>query len=128
MRCSIMLLSGLGLLASLRASPSGKWAHLRAGMSPAETVALLGRPLIRSASKGFELWIYDSKAEVVFHSGPVMAWTVPTPNPASEARPIEADLPMGEWQRLPVAYRADSRIGGARNEESNRTRFHYRQR
>ncbi len=128
MRRFIVMLAGLGLLASLRASPSEKWARLRAGMTPGETVALLGRPLFRHAARGYELWIYDSKAEVIFCAGPVKAWTAPTSNPVAEAKPIEQDLPMGEWLRLPARYQASSRTGGVRTEESTRSRFRFRPR
>ena len=96
-----LLLAFFALLMPGFAAGASGWAHLKAGMTPDETLVALGRPLIRMAGRGFEVWIYDSKAEVVFHHGPVMAWTVPTPNAVSEARPIELDLPLGSPTRLP---------------------------
>lgn len=47
-------------------------------MTPAATFAALGKPLLRTAGRGFELWIYDHNAEVVFFRGPVIAWTAPS--------------------------------------------------
>lgn len=75
-----LLCLGLGCLlgSASAAEPAEGWTRLRAGMSPAETAAILGRPLLRNAGKGFELWIYSGGAEVLFHRGPVMAWTAPT--------------------------------------------------
>ena len=75
----------LALLSSGLAAVGNGWARLRAGMSPVETAATLGTPLIRSAGRGFELWIYDGRAEVVFFGGPVIAWTAPAGTPGTDA-------------------------------------------
>jgi hypothetical protein len=101
-------LAFVSLLTSGLAAGAGGWTHLKKGMTADETLAALGRPLIQMAGRGFEVWIYDSKAEVVFHQGPVIAWTVPTPDPVSEARPIELDLPLGSPTRLPLYQGAPS--------------------
>lgn len=71
------------LLFLLLASPAwavgrGGWDTLKVGMSALETSQALGSPLIRNVNKGFELWIYDGRAEVLFFRGPVVAWTPPS--------------------------------------------------
>ena len=86
----LVLLRLLPLLACLPVLAGGaeRWADVKPGMSADETTTALGRPLIRNGGKGFELWIYDQGAEVVFYGG-VIAWTVPAgskvPNSANEA-------------------------------------------
>lgn len=92
--------------AAAAASPREKWTQLKSGMSAEETAAVIGRPLIRTSGRGYELWIYDSCAEVLFQHGPVAAWTVPVPNPVSEARPIEHDFIRGVFFLPPPAPRA----------------------
>ena len=77
------------MLGRMSAAEAAGWAQMRPGMSSRETAAILGQPLLRSGAKGFELWIYSGGAEVVFHQGPVMAWTVPTAVPA--AKPVAAN-------------------------------------
>ena len=52
------------------------WDHLKIGMTAEETAAVIGEPLFRSAGSGFELWIYDHHAEVVFF-GSLIGWTTP---------------------------------------------------
>ena len=54
------------------------WTELKIGMSPEETVKLLGVPLIRTGANGYEVWIYDDHAEVVFYGGPLVGWTTPS--------------------------------------------------
>lgn len=81
-----MLCLGLAALAtSASAQENDAWAQLRAGMTRIEADALLGRPLLRSTGKGFELWTYSGGAEVIFYRGPVYAWTAPMPTPAAVA-------------------------------------------
>ena len=106
------------------------WAKLKTDMTPDEALELLGEPLIRNANRGFEVWIYDSKAEVVFHGGPVIAWTIPTPNPLSEARPIEMDLPLNPPKRLPHYEAPKARPNTTPGEVTPRpsTQFRYKQR
>lgn len=106
------------------------WAKLKPGMTPDEAFAALGQPLIRNSNRGYEVWIYDSKAEVVFHQGPVLAWTIPTPNPASEARPIEMDLPMNPPKRLPYFVKPKRNQNSAAGEATPlpSTQFRYKQR
>ena len=125
-----LLLAFFALLTPGFAAGASGWTHLKAGMTTVETLAALGRPLIRMSGRGFEVWIYDSKAEVVFHQGPVMAWTVPTPNPVSEARPLELDLPLGSPTRLPF-YQGPAPRQNSENREPvalPSTQFRFKQR
>ena len=69
-------------------SAADRWAQLKLGMTAEETVAALGEPLIRTVGRGFELWVYDDRAEVLFY-GPVIGWTTPGVGPkAGEAHDI----------------------------------------
>ena len=59
-----------------------RWAQLRLGMTTNEAVSALGEPLVRSAGRGFELWIYDHDAEVLFF-GDLVGWTTPGTGPSA---------------------------------------------
>jgi hypothetical protein len=76
-RFVLLLLVSHGLVRGAEA-----WAHLKLGMNPEETLATLGAPLFRSGERGFELWIYDRHAEVLFY-GSLVGWT----NPATGLAP-----------------------------------------
>jgi len=79
-------------------SAADRWAQLKIGMTAEETVAALGEPLIRSVGRGFELWIYDHRAEVIFY-GPVIGWTAPGTGP----QPGEVnDVWMGDHTGVPT--------------------------
>jgi len=67
------------------------WARLKTGMTRTEASAVLGAELMASKGRGFEVAIYDGRAEVVFLHGQVVAWTAPA---TSEAAPA----PEGTWQ------------------------------
>jgi len=69
------------------------WELLKIGMSADQATEALGLPLIKSVGgSGFELWIYDNDAEVVFYGGPLVAWTTPR-NGKSPGRSVDI------WQR-----------------------------
>ena len=76
-RIACLLLLCLVAVCPAQAETTPHWDALKKGMTPAETFALLGKPLLRSANRGFDLWIYDCGAEVLFFRGPVIAWTKP---------------------------------------------------
>jgi hypothetical protein len=82
-------------------------------MSSAETAAVLGQPLLRSGAKGFELWIYSGGAEVLFHQGPVMAWTAPTAVPT--ATPVAANTYSHDVYFLPGRPMPKPGSGGRRS-------------
>lgn len=108
-----VVVSLLAAAAAAGASPRERWTQLKAGMTAEETAAAIGKPLIRTSGRGYELWIYDSCAEVLFQHGPVAAWTVPVPNPVSEARPIEHDFIRGVFFLPPPATRVRPAAAGA---------------
>ena len=74
----------LSLAVPAAAKAADGWAHLKAGMSRSEAVAVLGAELIASKGRGFEVAIYDARAEVVFLRGQVVAWTAPATSPAAK--------------------------------------------
>lgn len=74
---------------ALAADKSDGWAKLKSGMTPTEAKSTLGEPLIRTHGRGFELWMYDSGAEVVCFLGVVVAWTGPEGKRTTEGRGID---------------------------------------
>ena len=104
------------------------WAQLKTGMTQLETWTALGPPLMRTSGRGYVLWFYDCRAEVLFLNGPVIAWTVPLPNREAAARPISKDvtiLPGAPLvRRTAVPYRGNE---GGFDPWAN-TQFRYRQR
>lgn len=79
---------------------------MREGITLEETAEALGQPLIRTYGRGFEVWIYDSRGEVVFAGGErALGWSLPVPNPESAARPVENDVLLKPVVRLPALRR-----------------------
>ncbi len=83
----LFLLALLSLLLPGMARGADGWTQLKLGMTAEQAVATLGAPLFRSEGRGFELWIYDGRAEVVMYGG-VIAWTAPASSPDAAA-PVE---------------------------------------
>lgn len=86
---SLALLAG-GLIctaAAIRAEDP--WLKMKAGMNLVDTSAAVGEPLFKNSSRGFELWIYDSGAEVVCYRGAVIAWTAPMGHGNGEGRQLD---------------------------------------
>jgi len=86
LRCSL-----LAVLFPVAAEAAGDWSQLKPGMTRVEANATLGAELMGSRGRGFEVAIYDGRAEVLFLNGQVVAWTAPA---ASAAPPP----PAGTWQ------------------------------
>jgi hypothetical protein len=98
----LLLLAGL----SLPLTGSADWTCLREGITVEETAEALGQPLIRTYGRGFKVWIYDGRGEVVFADGDrALGWSVPVPNPESAARPVERDVLLKPVVRLPALRR-----------------------
>jgi hypothetical protein len=72
------------LVSSLGAAADG-WSQLKAGMSRSETIAVLGTELVASSGRGFQIAIYDNRAETVFLNGQLVAWTAPVTSHAPTA-------------------------------------------
>ena len=75
---SLFLLSAIGLINQpvFARDPDG-WNQLKLGMTSPEALEALGDPLLKSVGRGFELWIYDRHAEVLFYGGVGIGWTTP---------------------------------------------------
>lgn len=99
------------------------WSRLKDGLTAEQTTEALGKPLIRTYGRGFEVWIYDSHGEVLFAGGPAMGWTQPIPNPESASRPVERDVLIKPLIRLPTLHSLDS--AQATTADSSEVRFRY---
>jgi hypothetical protein len=94
-RCVLLLFLTVGLLGKVfAAEPNSGWGKLCSGMSQREIATVLGQPLLRTRSRGFEVWIYNSGGEVLFFRGPLFAWTAPVPQAGDESHPVDQDLPL----------------------------------
>lgn len=101
---------------------SEDWSQLHIGMSAEQALEALGLPLIKTASNGFELWIYDNHAEALFYGGPLIGWTTPSKDPIRghavdvwARKPGVPATPSFILPRLPVSKR---RIDGSRHDEA----------
>lgn len=88
LRHSYLRLAAVALLVPVAGWAADGWAELKPGMSRVEAAALLGRELLASRGRGFEVAIYDGRAEMLFLHGGLVAWTPPgtsasAPSPAS---------------------------------------------
>ena len=52
------------------------WSRLQLGMSPDETAATIGRPILQTSGRGYEIWTFDNGAEVLLY-GTLVGWTAP---------------------------------------------------
>ncbi len=99
------LTAGLLLVLSLGVPLWGApdWSRVKAGLSVEEAEDALGRPLIRTYGRGFQVWIYDGRGEVIFADGPgALGWSIPAPTPESLTRPVERDVLLKPRVRLPA--------------------------
>ncbi|MEN9403135.1 MAG: hypothetical protein RL091_1838 [Verrucomicrobiota bacterium] len=99
------------------------WSRLKLGLTQEQTTEALGKPLIRTYGRGFEVWIYDSHGEVLFAGGPATGWTRPVPNPESASRPVERDVLIKPLVRLPPLRSLDPTQGAA--PANSEVRFRY---
>lgn len=86
LRCSLM-----AVLFPVAADAAGEWSQIKAGMTREETAAVLGNELMASRGRGFNVAIYDGRAEVLYLNGQVVAWTAP----AASDSPLP---PTSAWQ------------------------------
>lgn len=70
-------------------SGAERWQKMKAGMTRHAMRSMLGDPLIRSSGRGFEVWVYDNRAEVVCIRGVVVAWTAPGGKPNAEGGQVD---------------------------------------
>ena len=110
----------LGLLAT--ASAAEPWKAMKTGLTTTETATVLGEPLIKSHGRNFDLWVYDSGAEVLYLYGIVVAWTSPAgvttnggrdidvkavvaraeANSKQRNRPVHVEEPDYGYERIPT--------------------------
>lgn len=100
---SRILLTTLALFGlSVPASAAPDWTRIKSGVTAEQTAEALGKPLIRTYGRGFEVWIYDSRGEVIFAEGQAaLGWSLPVPNAESASRPVERDVLLKPVIRLP---------------------------
>ena len=119
---TLLRIALLSLAAPLaRAANDNGWLSLKAGMTPAETSALLGFALVGSKARDFEIGIYDGRAEVVFLRGQLVAWTGPATAPSAPP-PANAWRFDQQW-RSRAGTRAIERGPEARVEAPRRGTF-----
>jgi hypothetical protein len=100
-RCRLIFIL-LGLIIPVLSQGAADWTKLKTGIMPTEAAEVLGKPLIRTYGRGFQLWIYDGAGEIVFGGGPALGWTVPAPTAESLARPVALDVLIRPVVRLPA--------------------------
>ncbi len=120
----LLSLALLCLLAPASSRGASDWTKIKAGITPFQAADVLGPPLIRTYGRGFQVWIYDSRGEIVFAGGPAMGWTPPVPNPESASRPVELDVLIRPLVRLPALRSLDPQR--AIQEDPFDTRFRYK--
>ena len=98
-RCLFLLLV---LMVPALSQGAADWTKIKTGITPTEAADVLGKPLIRTYGRGFQLWIYDGCGEIVFGGGPALGWTQPAPTQESLARPVENDVQFRPVVRLPT--------------------------
>lgn len=74
----LLVLFAAALGGGSTARAEGDWTQLKAGMTLAQVFGILGEPLIKSQSRGYDLWIYDAGAETIASGGKLIGWTAPT--------------------------------------------------
>jgi hypothetical protein len=121
------LLAGAALLAlPAFAFAAPDWSKVKAGMTNDEAAKLLGQPLLRTAARGFEVWVYDGRGEVVFAGGPLKAWTMGTPTSESLARPVDRDVLIRTARRSTSRRLAPAQTLPVRTyQDISTTRFRY---
>jgi hypothetical protein len=86
---SLALLAGGLICTAAVIRAEDPWLKMKAGMNLVDTLAAVGEPLFKNTSRGFELWIYDSGAEVVCYRSTVVAWTAPVGHGNGEGRQLD---------------------------------------
>lgn len=89
------MLTALLLATTLSVAPptvpvADGWAQVKAGQSVQEVVREIGRPLLRNAARGYERWVYDDGADVLFCGQSVVSWTCPKRSPVQAGRGMAA--------------------------------------
>ncbi|MBL9199531.1 MAG: hypothetical protein JNL39_03450 [Opitutaceae bacterium] len=99
-------------------SAAEAWAKLKPGMTATETTGALGQYLFSTRGRGFEIGIYEGKAEVVFLRGQLVAWTSPASQPNVQSPPMAAFQFNQQWRPLPDARVFEAPAAAQRAESS----------
>src|SRR5882757_6506095 len=86
------------------------WGRLRTGLSPQETFARLGTPLLSTRGHGYEVWVYDHQGEVTLYRGRVLYWSAPREERAMMAATVPAK-PVPSTQPATVVATGNEEIG-----------------
>ncbi len=105
---SLVVFALLLLILPCASQGAGDWSQVKSGLTPEQAITALGEPLMRRTNRGIDVWVYDSGGEIVFAGGPLFGWSLPVPNPESEARPIDGDVLFKPRRRLPSAWKNNS--------------------
>jgi hypothetical protein len=119
------LLILLGLMAPALSQGAADWTKVKTGITPTQAAEALGRPLIRTYGRGFQVWIYDGCGEIIFGGGPTLGWTQPSPSPESLSRPVVFDVLIRPAVRLPALRSFTPQV--QTYEDPFDTRFRYKQ-
>lgn len=103
----VVMMTAALLGASRGRGADGDWGAIKAGLTRVETLAAVGEPLMRSAGREFELWIYDRGAEIVCFRGRIVAWTAPVGQEHLSANGRQID--MSSVPAMPVEQQVSSR-------------------
>jgi hypothetical protein len=123
---AVFALLATGLLFHATGSAAPDWSQVKAGMSGDEAAKALGPPLLRTTARGFEVWVYDGRGEIVFRDGPLQAWTKGAPTPESLARPVDRDVLMHPVRRVAARRLTPTQSLPARTyQEISTTHFRY---
>lgn len=114
------------LLSCIAASAAPDWTKVKAGMNGDETLKLLGQPLVRTAARGYDVWIYDGRGEIVFAGGPVKSWSIGAPTTESLVRPVARDVLLRPARRSVTTRLAPTPALPSRTyQEMSTTHFRY---
>lgn len=97
-RFTLLIAIVLGCMS--RGAAAESWKAMKTGLTSAETATVLGEPLIKSHGRNFDLWIYDSGAEVVYLYGIVVAWTSPAGVTTAGGRDVDVRAVLVRAQAL----------------------------
>ncbi len=104
------------------------WSKIKSGIMLSEAAETLGKPLIRTYGRGFQVWIYDGCGEIIFGGGTAIGWTQPNPTAESLARPVALDVLIRPVVRLPSLRGFNPQRQSAQTyEDPFDTRFRYKQ-
>lgn len=113
------------LVLPLAGDAQESWSKLKPGMTPTETTSALGQFLFSTRGRGFEVGIYEGKAEVVFLRGQLVAWTSPPSLPSAPTPPPAAFQFNQQWRPLPDVRVFEVPVAATRNDAAQGRRGYF---